>query len=53
MRRIRNLLGAALLVALGVRLLAFVIEPAIPLLISLLAIAALVVWWRGRSGHLS
>lgn len=52
MGRIRNLLGVALLVALGVRLLAFVIGPTIPLLASLVVVASLIVWWQKQSGHL-
>lgn len=53
MKQVRNLLGLTLLVAVAVRLLAFLIAPAIPLLAALFVVVTLVVWWRGRSGHLS
>jgi hypothetical protein len=51
MRKVTRLVGAVLLVAVGVRLLDWLVSPAVPLLITVLVLAGIwsaVVGGRGR-----
>ncbi len=53
MTTVRNLLGLALVIGLAVRVLAWLITPALPLIAGLFVLAAALVLVLGHGGRLS